>query len=191
MNQDKPCRETGDGRISLIDFIGKIYPKLTPSRCAERIRRHIQLHPYRVTEGHISKYVFPKQRGQRAGTWVCTPQVALEVVSQLPADWNIRPSRYRAPSRVRDQPLEPGLAATVSQLESVRDGFTVLAEIAPDTTSVLAPALDQTLGAVDAEEQAVAPFELLTPVLTYEEEGGPEENQPASFPDHAELKSFF
>jgi len=184
MSQEKPCRVAPDGKISLIDFAGKRYPQLTPSRCAERIRRHLKLHPYRLANGHISKYVFPKQRGQRAGSWVCSPELAEEIVSQFPSDWNVRPLRYRAQARVRDQPLKPELAAAVSHLESIRDGLATFAEVAPDTTSTLEPALDEAVCTVSIEKETMAPFELLTPVLTYEEQDWQEEYKPDSFPEH-------
>lgn len=183
------CRVAPDGKISLIDFAGKTYPFLTPSRCAERIRRHLKLHPYRLADGHISKFKFPKQRGQRAGTWVCTPEIAAEVVGQFASDWNVRPSRRGAQSRVRDQPLEPGLAATVSHLESIRDGFAVLAQVAPDTTSVLEPAADETVGTVGTEEETVPPFKLLTPVLAHEQDWEKEYDF-NSFPEHDKYGSF-
>jgi len=179
MSQDKPCRVAPDGKISLIDFAGKTFPFLTPSRCAERIRRHVRLHPYRLTNGQISKYAF-HGRGQRAGTWVCTPEVASEVVKHFATDWNVR--RSRAHQCVSDQTTSTVAAA--GHLESVRDGLAVLGEIAPDTTSALEPALDQAVTTVCAEEQTVPPpFELLTPILTYEQDGE-EEYDFDNFPDH-------
>lgn len=170
-------RTTPSGEVSLVDAVYQKYrgdATWNRNRCAARIKRHLQLHPYRCQD--VQRYVFKNRGGRKDGTYVARPEVAEQIISCLKSDFGRKPRS--APGAVlgpRNQPPEEFIPALTRQGQGIVDATTALAELGPDTAETLLPAFQEAQTAIPVLSEVEAWGPLLTPPMPEYEFCGPEE----------------
>ena len=161
-------RTTPFGEVSLVDTVYQKYLSApvpwNRNRCAARIKRHLQLHPYRLQD--VQRYVFKNRGGRKDGTYVARPEVAEQILSSLEGDFGRKPRS--APGAVlgpRNQPPVEVIPALTRDGQGVVDATTALSELRPDTAEALLPALQEAQTAIPILPEVEAWGPLLTPPL--------------------------